>query len=95
VEEKMMQNSKEQQYNGQNLKKTEREREREREDAHPRNLQNITTGGTRARGLPFPKTKLSEQRNIRIISQTKKKLPFLNPHFKIKGRTMPNEGVKK
>jgi hypothetical protein len=30
VEEKMMQNSKEQQYNGQNLKKTERERERER-----------------------------------------------------------------
>jgi len=73
----MMQNSKEQQYNGQNLKKTERERERE--DAHPRNLQNITTGGTRARGLPFPKTKLSEQRNIRIISQTKKKTPIPQP----------------
>jgi hypothetical protein len=41
VEEKMMQNSKEQQYNGQNLKKTERERERERESLHIQGIYKI------------------------------------------------------
>jgi hypothetical protein len=71
------------------LKKTERG------DAHPRNLQIITTGGTRARGLQivFPIKKKRANREKYKSFTNIKKASFPQPQFKRKGRTMPNEGA--